>query len=96
MLIVFLHGWSVITPDYGVLPAYLAGNETVERLTPRQREVLRLIAEGHSTKQIGQALKISVKTVETHRMLLADRLDIHHTAGMVRYAIKAGLVQLEQ
>jgi len=72
-----------------------AGNETLERLTPRQREVLKLIAEGNSTKQIALALKISVKTVETHRMLLADRLDIHHTAGLVRYAIKAGLVQLE-
>jgi DNA-binding CsgD family transcriptional regulator len=65
-------------------------------LTPRQREVLKLIAEGHSTKQIALALKISVKTVETHRMLLADRLDIHHTAGLVRYAIKAGLVKLEE
>ena len=73
-----------------------AGNETLERLTPRQREVLKLIADGHSTKQIAQILKISVKTVETHRMLLADRLDIHHTAGLVRYAIKAGLVQLEE
>jgi DNA-binding NarL/FixJ family response regulator len=73
-----------------------AGNETLERLTPRQREVLKLIAEGHSTKQIAMALKISVKTVETHRMLLADRLNIHHTAGLVRYAIKAGLVNLEE
>ena len=73
-----------------------AGSETVERLTPRQRDVLKLIAEGHSTKQIALALKISVKTVETHRMLLTDRLDIHHTAGLVRYAIKAGLVQLEE
>ena len=72
-----------------------AGNETVARLTPRQREVLKLIAEGHSTKQIAMALKISVKTVETHRRLLKDRLDIHHTAGLVRYAIKAGLIQLE-
>jgi len=72
-----------------------AGNETVARLTPRQREVLKLIAEGYSTKQIALALKTRVKTVETHRRLLKDRLDIHHTAGLVRYAIKAGLVQLE-
>ena len=72
-----------------------AGNETVERLTPRQRTVLQLIAEGKSTKQIALVLKISVKTVESHRTLLTDRLNIHHTAGLVRYAIKAGLIRLE-
>ena len=74
---------------------YRAVIETFERLTTRQREVLKLIAEGNSTKQIALALKISVKTVEAHRMLLTDRLDIHHTAGLVRYAIKAGLIRLE-
>ena len=72
-----------------------AGNGTSKRLTPRQREVLQLIAEGHSTKRIALHLKISVKTVETHRMLLTDRLDIHDTAGLVRYAIRAGLIRLE-
>ena len=72
-----------------------AGNGTSKGLTPRQREVLQLIAEGHSTKRIALLLKISVKTVETHRMLLTDRLDIHDTAGLVRYAIKAGLIRLE-
>ena len=70
-------------------------HETLKGLTPRQREVLKLIAEGKSTKEIALALNISVKTVETHRMLLTDRLDIHHTAGLVRYAIKAGLIRLE-
>jgi DNA-binding NarL/FixJ family response regulator len=74
---------------------YQAVIETFERLTTRQREVLKLIAEGNSTKQIALALKISVKTVEAHRMLLTDRLDIRHTAGLVRYAIKAGLIRLE-
>ncbi len=75
---------------------FVRGNhETLKGLTPRQREVLKLIAEGKSTKEIALALKISVKTVETHRMLLTDRLDIHHTAGLVRYAIKAGLIGLE-
>lgn len=72
-----------------------ADSETFERLTPRQRDILKLIAEGNSIKQIALVLKISAKTVETHRMLLAKRLDIHHTAGLVRYAIKAGLVRLE-
>jgi DNA-binding NarL/FixJ family response regulator len=69
-------------------------NESCKRLTPRQREVLKLIGEGKSTKQIALFLQISVKTVETHRMLLTDRLDIHHTAGLVRYALKAGLIRL--
>ena len=66
-----------------------------EALTPRQREVLKLIAEGNSTKQIAVILKISVKTVETHRMQLAERLDIHDTAGLVRYAVKVGIIGLE-
>jgi RNA polymerase sigma factor (sigma-70 family) len=72
-----------------------AFNEAFERLTPRQREVLKLMAEGNSTKQIAVLLKISIKTVETHRMLLMERLDIHDIARLVRYAIKGGLIQLE-
>jgi DNA-binding NarL/FixJ family response regulator len=72
----------------------VGGGETLfERLTPRQREILQLIAEGASTKDIGKALEISVKTVETHRAQLMERLDIHDVAGLVRYAIKIGLVQ---
>jgi len=65
-------------------------------LTPRQREVLTLIAEGHSTKDIARTLNISVKTVETHRAQLMDRLDIHDIASLVRYAIKMGLVSIEE
>jgi DNA-binding NarL/FixJ family response regulator len=70
--------------------------ETFALLTLRQREVLRLIAKGNSTRQIGLLLNISVKTVETHRLLLTDRLDIHSTAGLVRYAIKAGVIRLDE
>ena len=65
------------------------------RLTPRQREILTLIAEGHSTKDIGLALNISVKTVESHRAQLMERLDIHDVAGLVRYAIRRHLVKVE-
>jgi DNA-binding NarL/FixJ family response regulator len=65
-------------------------------LTPRQREVLTLIAEGRSTKDIARALSISAKTVETHRAQLMDRLNIHDIASLVRYAIKVGLVSLEE
>jgi DNA-binding NarL/FixJ family response regulator len=74
---------------------FKAADEGLARLTSRQREVLKLIAEGKSTKQIALLLNISVKTVESHRMLLTDRLDIHQTAGLVRYAIKAGLIGLD-
>ncbi len=66
-----------------------------ERLTPRQREVLQLIAEGHTTREIAQILGVSVKTVETHRQQLMERLDIHDIAGLVRYAIRIGLVMPE-
>jgi DNA-binding NarL/FixJ family response regulator len=65
----------------------------LNRLTPRQREVLRQIAEGKTTKAIARDLGVSVKTVETHRTQLMDRLDIHEIAGLVRFAIRIGLVQ---
>jgi len=61
-------------------------------LTPRQREILQLIAEGHSTKEIARLLHVSAKTVETHRTQLMERLDIHDVAGLVRYAIRAGVL----
>jgi len=63
-----------------------------DRLTPRQREVLQLIAKGHSTKEIAQMLNIGVKTAETHRTQLMQQLDIHDIAGLVRYAIRVGLI----
>lgn len=63
-------------------------------LSPRQREVLQLIAEGHSTKEIARRLDLSVKTVDTHRSQLMKQLDIHEVAGLVRYAMRAGLVSL--
>lgn len=69
--------------------------DQLEGLSPRQREVLRLIAEGRTTKQIAQTLEISVKTVESHRSQLMERLDIHDVAGLVRYAIIVGLIQVE-
>jgi DNA-binding NarL/FixJ family response regulator len=61
-------------------------------LSPRQRQVLQLIAEGHTTREIADQLHVSVKTVETHRSELMRRLDIHDVAGLTRYAIRAGLV----
>jgi DNA-binding NarL/FixJ family response regulator len=65
-------------------------------LTPRQREILQLVAEGRTTKEIAQRLGLSVKTVETHRAELMDRLDIHDIAGLVRFAVRTGLVSAER
>jgi DNA-binding NarL/FixJ family response regulator len=67
----------------------------LELLTPRQREILQLIAHGNSTKEIARRLNISGKTVETHRAQLMDRLDIHDVAGLVRLALRLGLVPQE-
>jgi DNA-binding NarL/FixJ family response regulator len=64
----------------------------LEQLTPRQREILQLIAEGRNTKEIAAELEVSVKTVESHRLQLMERLNIHDVPGLVRYAIRSGLV----
>jgi DNA-binding NarL/FixJ family response regulator len=84
---------SVIKDRGGRLSADRA---LIERLTPRQREILQLIAERHATKEIAVILNISVKTVETHRAQLMQRLNIHDVPGLVRFAIRAGLVSLEE
>jgi len=68
---------------------------SLEQLTPRQREILQLIAEGQSTKEIAFTLKLSVKTVETHRAQLMERLEIYDVAGLVRYALRVGLISSE-
>ena len=64
-------------------------------LTARQREILQLVAEGRSTKEIAFALEISVKTVETHRAQIMERLDIHDVPGLVKYAMRTGLIPPE-
>ncbi|HKP51335.1 MAG TPA: response regulator transcription factor [Chloroflexia bacterium] len=64
----------------------------IERLTPRQLQVLRLIARGYSRKQIAEKLTISVKTFDTYRAKLMEQLDIHDVAGLMRYATEMGLV----
>jgi len=64
----------------------------LDKLTPRQIEVLRMVAEGHRTREIARRLKLSVKTVESHRGEIMKRLDIHDVVGLVRYAMRVGLV----
>lgn len=69
---------------------------TMDALTARQREILQMIAEGKSTKQIAFQLEVSVKTVETHRAALMGRLDIHDIAGLVLYAVRHGLISVDR
>ena len=69
---------------------------SMDALTARQREVLQMVAEGKSTKEIAYQLNVSVKTVETHRAALMERLDIHDIAGLVLYAVRHGLISVDR
>ena len=64
-----------------------------DRLSQREREVLQLVAEGKTTKEIAQILGVGVKTADSHRTAVMRKLDIHQTAGLVRYAIREGLIE---
>jgi DNA-binding NarL/FixJ family response regulator len=77
-----------------VVDAYLGKTELPsDPLSSRERQVLQLVAEGHSTKEIANVLGISVKTAESHRGRVMEKLNIHETANLARYAIRRGLVQ---
>jgi DNA-binding NarL/FixJ family response regulator len=77
-----------------VVEAYLSKTELPgEPLTSRERQVLQLVGEGNSSKDVGRLLGISAKTAESHRARLMRKLDIHETASLVRYAIRSGLVE---
>ncbi len=69
--------------------------DELARITARQREILQLIAEGHGTREIATRLQLSIKTVESHRSQIMDRLDIHDVPGLVRFAIRTGLVSAD-
>src|SRR5437763_4602340 len=77
------------------IDAALAVRRPLDRLSPRQVEVLRLLAQGHPTREIARRLELSVKTIETHRAGTMKRLGIHDVAGLVRYALRGGLVAPE-
>ena len=70
--------------------------QTCEILTTREREILQLIAEGHSSKKIAELLFISPKTVETHRTHIMDKLNIHNRTGLIKYAIRKGMVDVDK
>jgi DNA-binding NarL/FixJ family response regulator len=91
-----MRGGRYLSPGISeaVVQAYLAKTDLpADPLTPREREVLQLIAEGKRTKDIAGLLGVSVKTIESHRTRLMEKLDIRQTAGLVRYAIRRGLIQ---
>lgn len=98
-----LAGKTYLSPaiSRNVIDSYLnrtaapARKNSLDLLTPRQREILQLIAEGNSTKEIAANLNLSAKTVETHRAQLMERLDIYDVASLVRFALREGLIQPE-
>jgi len=75
-----------------VVDGYLSGTTLTDPLAPREREVLQLVAEGKTSKEIAAQLGLSVKTAESYRTHIMEKLDIHETAGLVRYAIRRGLI----
>ena len=96
-----LQGKVYISPDISnqVLEGYLSGRKTLRKetrwdtVTQREREVLKLLAEGYTNKEIGDFLHISVKTVEKHRANLIGKLDLHNVAQLTAYAIEKGIVE---
>lgn len=89
-------GGVYLSPEVSraVVQAYQNKTElSPDPLSPRERQVLQLIAEGKTTKEVASVLNISVKTAETHRTHIMEKLDIHETASLVRYAIRNGMIQ---
>lgn len=89
-------GNPYLTPEVAkvMVEGYLQGNDgQPQSLGDRERQVLQLVAEGKTNKEVADILDITVKTAESHRAHLMEKLQIHDTAGLVRYAIREGLVQ---
>lgn len=77
------------------LPGFATAKSPLDKLTGRQREILQLIAEGQNTKEIAELLKLSPKTVEYHRLKLMETVDIHDIPGLVRFALRSGVIPLD-
>lgn len=95
-------GKSFLSPDItGVVidehirPPSEAGTSTYTTLGPREREIVQLLAEGHSSPEIARQLHISVRTVETHRRNIMSKLGVHNVAELTKYAIREGLTSLD-
>ena len=93
------NGKTYLTPElaYLLVADYRSGNngDGSADLTPREREVLQLVAEGHSTKGIARHLHLSDKTIESHRQHLMEKLDLHNIADLTKYALREGVTTLE-
>ena len=90
-----LRGETYLSPGVAasVVDAFLENtDETADPLTARERQILQLVAEGNTTKEIARLLNVSFKTAESHRNHIMKKLDIHEVAGLVRYAIRKGLL----
>ena len=95
-----LDGKRYLSPDISgkVIEGYLAGKNAIRKktswdtLTPREREILKLIAEGYKSKEMAEFLFISSKTVQKHRSNLMEKLDLHNTAALTVFAIEKGLI----
>lgn len=98
-----MNGKKYLSPDIarGVLDDYIALSSSVSEnpafitLTSREREVLQQLAEGKTTKEMADALGVSVKTVETHRRNIMEKLDLHSVAELTKYAIREGVTSLD-
>src|SRR5207245_11670230 len=89
-------GWPYMSPEdsRALVQAHQKKTELRrDSLSTRERQVLQLIAEGKTNKEVATSLQISVKTAETHRTRIMTKLNIHETAGLVRYAIRSGVTQ---
>jgi two-component system response regulator NreC len=89
-------GGIYLTPSVSrvVVEAYLSSAELpADPLAPRERQVLQLVAEGKTTKEVAALLGLTVKTAESYRTRIMEKLDVHETASLVRYAIRQGLIQ---
>jgi DNA-binding NarL/FixJ family response regulator len=86
---------ELIVKEY-IQPDLVSSPDTKDRLSPREAEILRLIADGKNNKEIAYALELSTKTIETHRQNLMKKLDIHNIAGLVRYAIREQIIPIDK
>jgi DNA-binding NarL/FixJ family response regulator len=92
-----LRGGTYLHPELSrvVVEAYLSHTEIQpDPLSPRERQVLQLVAEGKKTREVAELLCVSIKTAESHRTRIMKKLDIRETAGLVRYALRQGMTQL--
>ena len=95
------HGRTYFSPEIAPIVAelvldpstYRNGARRLNQLTDRERQVVTLIAEGNSTKEVAARLGISVKTADCHRTRIMDKLNVHQTAKLVRYAIRQGFIE---